>query len=875
MLTATGRYHLRVTDWNSIRSEYRFRVSLIGDEIDYESEPNDTLDTANPLTFTQANGIDSASVGGFISGPTQLDYFDIGFIPAGTTIFLSVRKPEGSILAPIVGVYNQSGFLVNEVGGNTSDDNAEVPIAISGNYYVLIRANIATSGINGDYLLDVRSLPSDELNFPNLQVTRLDDIPATGLRTGDSLDVVFEVTNTGNLATPVSAWVDRIVLSANGIYGDADDLQLAVVARNGALEPGESYTVTRTVTLPNGLPGDFNIIVATDSSNAVDEILQEGDNTRVTSSTFNVQLRDYPDLVIENLAISAPDASGNYEISWNLANRGTGAAPAGHDVNLRVLNTNTSQVLFDQSFAVQQILNAGETLPQTQTVTATTPGFYLVTAVADANFEIYEYGASGHGPAEQNSVSSNFQIFNFFDVTVAALPEAGGTVTGGGNFRAGVEATVTATPNTSVLPYRFINWTQGGQFVSASPTYTFTVESARNLVAVFALPQYQVAATPAPAGSGSISGTGTYELNATATLTANPAPGYLFSFWEENALNIGNANPLSFSVNAGRALIARFIEANPEHLVTIETSPPGLAVIPGGATYANGQTLSTSAPVSIEQGDFEYLFERFLLNGLQLNTQRALSKTFSTLDPGEMTYTAVYTQRSLLPAVVSVNTNRGNLIPAANDVFFTVVFDRDMNVSVMADLALSSATATVIPSVPPGSWVNPRTYRSGLVDFTGDNAGAFFLTVNGATDSNGRVMGTDTSFGFTVDILPPENPNLTLVETTSSSATISWAGYLAPADLSGFRYYLETAAFTNVSGLVTVNGAGSAARSYIFNGLVPDQDYYAAVVALDLAGNSEPAVTPLVFRLETQLPPAVNPLLQRPGIASARLDWSA
>ncbi|GAA5482918.1 hypothetical protein Hsar01_02144 [Haloferula sargassicola] len=875
VLSKTGRYVLHVTDWNSIRSEYRFRVSLIGDAIDYESEPNGSLPEADPLTFTQANGIDGATVGGFVSTPTQLDYFNLGNIPAGTTVFLSVRKPQGSTLVPIVGIYDEGGFLKAEVGGNNDDDHSEVQITTTGTYYALMRANIGSSGINGDYLLDVRSLPTGNINFPNLRVTRLDDLAATGLRTGDTATVSYDVTNGGNLSTGVANWVDRIVLSGNNVYGDGDDLQLAVVPHAGALDPGGSYTVNQPVTLPDGYPGDFHIIVATDSANAVDEILQEGDNTLATANPFNVQLQDYPDLVIEDLAISAPDAFGNYDISWNLANRGTGSAPAGHTVNLRVLNTTGSQVIFDQDIAVAQVLNAGETLAQSQVVTANNPGFHLVTVVADADLDLYEYGTNGHGPAEQNSVQDSFQIFNFFDITVAASPAAGGSVGGGGNFRDGVEATVTATPNTSVLPYRFINWTENGQFASASPTYTFTVHADRNLVAVFGLPQYQITASPTPAAGGSIAGTGTYELNATATLTANPAPGYLFDYWEEGGLNIGSANPLSFSVNSGRSFIAHFAEANPQHVVSIVTSPPGLVSIPGGGTYDNGQTLNITAPASIEDGDTEHLFEKFLLNGVHLNTSPTLTKTFSTLDPATMTYTAVYKDRSLRPVLASVSTNYGNLVPAVPDVRFTLTFDRDMNPAVMPVLSLTSSTAATIPTVPSGSWTNARTYVSGNTDFSGDSAGAFTLNVSAATDAQGRVMEADASFGFTVDALPPENPTLVLDGTTSSTATISWNGYTAPADLNGFRYYLETAPFTTVNGLVAVNGAGAAARSYTFRNLMPDVDYHVAVVALDFAGNANPEVTPLTFRLDTELPPAVSPILERPGIASARLDWSS
>jgi hypothetical protein len=309
---------------------------------------------------------------------------------------------------------------------------------------------------------------------------------------------------------------------------------------------------------------------------------------------------------------------------------------------------------------------------------------------------------------------------------------------------------------------------------------------------------------------------------------------------------------------------AVFREANPTHIVTLATAPPDLAVIPGGATYANGEILNVTAPLSVVRDDSEFLFKRWLLNGLQLNTNPVLNKTFSTLDPPVMSYVAEYDERSLLPVLTSVTTNFGTLLPLSDAVVFTVNFDRDMNTGILPVLSLASGTASVIPPVPTGAWVNARQYRSGPTSFGVDSAGAFSLTVGAATDTNGRVMAPNSSFGFTVDGLPPENPVPVLTGTTSSTATVGWAGYPAPADLGSFRYYLETSPFTTVSGLSPVSGAGKTARSATFTGLEPDTDYYAAIIAVDTAGNITPNVSPLNFRLATMLPPPVNPTLGRP-----------
>jgi hypothetical protein len=81
-------------------------------------------------------------------------------------------------------------------------------------------------------------------------------------------------------------------------------------------------------------------------------------------------------------------------------------------------------------------------------------------------------------------------------IIVAALPGAGGSVSGGGTFKAGISRTVTATANAG---YLFANWTENGAVASTAASYVFTLLSDRNLVANFV-------PNPFPAVSGAYNG---------------------------------------------------------------------------------------------------------------------------------------------------------------------------------------------------------------------------------------------------------------------------------------------------------------------------------------------------------------------------------
>ena len=69
-----------------------------------------------------------------------------------------------------------------------------------------------------------------------------------------------------------------------------------------------------------------------------------------------------------------------------------------------------------------------------------------------------------------------------YTIAVSANNSAYGSVSGGGSKAEGSSCTVVATPNAG---YVFHAWTENGQTVSSTANYTFTVDRARTLVAIF------------------------------------------------------------------------------------------------------------------------------------------------------------------------------------------------------------------------------------------------------------------------------------------------------------------------------------------------------------------------------------------------------
>lgn len=80
------------------------------------------------------------------------------------------------------------------------------------------------------------------------------------------------------------------------------------------------------------------------------------------------------------------------------------------------------------------------------------------------------------------TLTAVFEPIPVYTITAAIDPEGSGTVTGAGRYQEGETVTLTAEPADG---YEFTGWQEGGQTVSESETYTFTVEADRVLVAAF------------------------------------------------------------------------------------------------------------------------------------------------------------------------------------------------------------------------------------------------------------------------------------------------------------------------------------------------------------------------------------------------------
>lgn len=103
------------------------------------------------------------------------------------------------------------------------------------------------------------------------------------------------------------------------------------------------------------------------------------------------------------------------------------------------------------------------------------------------NSQDLKIGFNFNGYVDEIRISDivrTFESQNSFLISASVSPVNSGTVSGTGNYIAGEDATIIATPGTN---YEFVNWTENETEVSSDATYSFTVTENRTLKANFSI----------------------------------------------------------------------------------------------------------------------------------------------------------------------------------------------------------------------------------------------------------------------------------------------------------------------------------------------------------------------------------------------------
>ena len=138
---------------------------------------------------------------------------------------------------------------------------------------------------------------------------------------GNEIDVQWIVKNIGNSISNTAHWYDGVYLSVDAILDTRSDTRLGIYDNMNPLNPGESYVNSKVVKLPEGIFGQFYIIIVADIYGNVPET-NETNNTSYNS--FNITLTPPPDLQVISMQIPDATFSGqNIDLTYTVKNTGS------------------------------------------------------------------------------------------------------------------------------------------------------------------------------------------------------------------------------------------------------------------------------------------------------------------------------------------------------------------------------------------------------------------------------------------------------------------------------------------------------------------------------------------------------------------------
>lgn len=324
-------------------------------------------------------------------------------------------------------------------------------------------------------------------------------------------------------------------------------------------------------------------------------------------------------------------------------------------------------------------------------------------------YSLQGFQRSGYCEKFNNSIltiAKAYSTYNPKAYTVAARSSGGGSgsVSGGGAYRRGATATLTATPTNGSM---FTGWyDEAGNLLSSNATYSFTVSGNVTIYAQFSASRKVTAVAN---GSGTITGGGTYASGSLVTLTANASSGHTFVGWyDRNGTLLSTNRSYTFTVSADVTITAQFGSA-----ITLKASRSGS--VSGAGTYPDGTEVTISAQPD-DGHDFQGWYDpdgRLLSEDSSYTITANGSRTIVAMFQGDYFYD-VGNQDWFLDNVIE-SAQRG-MVAGTSDITFSPYQDLTRG-QVVAILARMEHADTASAPAAPFTDVKPSEYYATAINW--------------------------------------------------------------------------------------------------------------------------------------------------------------
>lgn len=340
----------------------------------------------------------------------------------------------------------------------TREAHIRLPATLDGTYSLFVRTDV------GDRIYEHTGESNNTLRaqieidaYPpiDLAVQRV-TAPPTG-RSGQPWTVSWEVSNVGGGATLADKWTDAVYLSTDNVLSPDTDVLLHRETRRTPLGAGEKYTRDLSVVLPNGIAGDYYLLVRTDAEGEAQDA-DPANNLGVVATPIRITLSDPVDFDVADVTAPQTGVAGQpVTVVWTVQKRGAGqpSVSAWYD-ELYLSRDGKIDANDTRLGAVQQTRGTGAWTEYTDTLEVTLPifasGTFNILVKTDGRDDVYEH------QAEDNNVRAA-------TINVTVPPPADLVVTN-------IVAPAQAVPGQGVL----LHWTVENR--SANPARGRIVEAA-------------------------------------------------------------------------------------------------------------------------------------------------------------------------------------------------------------------------------------------------------------------------------------------------------------------------------------------------------------------------------------------------------------
>jgi subtilase family serine protease len=242
--------------------------------------------------------------------------------------------------------------------------------------------------------------------LPDITVNAV-SAPGTAF-SGNSISVSWVVKNIGSGTTGSTTWYDYVYMSADQVW-DGSDIYVGGNINSASLNPGQSYSNSTNITIPNGTSGKYYFIIRSDRNENLLES-NEGNNLKSDSLGTTITLTPPPDLQVT--AVTRPSvvfSGNNIPIAYTVKNKGNGGTRTSNWYDYIYLSTDS---VFNGSAQLKRTVNHNGALePDSQYSVSTTifipltsSGRHFVYVVTDAVNNVYEHTSEGNNRGASDSM---------------------------------------------------------------------------------------------------------------------------------------------------------------------------------------------------------------------------------------------------------------------------------------------------------------------------------------------------------------------------------------------------------------------------------------------------------------------------------------